>query len=110
MHPTISAFPNKEFYEGAIQDGTIDKETGSPLAKLSPPASAHLGLPSKTIATVPSVVFLDHSGAESRKDKSRVNHGEAEIVCAIVEDLLARNPVRGYILNDKAQSHHSVAC
>ncbi|KAG8870807.1 hypothetical protein FRB97_009338 [Tulasnella sp. 331] len=91
MHPTISAFPNKEFYQEAIQDGTINKETGLALATLNPPESAHLGLPTET-SVAPSIVFLDHSYPESRKDKSRVNRGEAEMVCAIVADLLARNP------------------
>ena len=41
----------------------------------------------------PSVVFLDHVGSESKKDRSRVNWNEAHIVCSLVEDLLLRNPV-----------------
>ncbi|KAG9037134.1 hypothetical protein FRB95_006688 [Tulasnella sp. JGI-2019a] len=94
MHPSISAFPNKEFYGGAIQDGTINQETGLALTKLDPPKSRYLPVLSTSSSEImePSVMFLDHSCVESKKDKSRVNHGEAQIVCNIVEDLLAQNP------------------
>lgn len=40
-----------------------------------------------------SVVFLDHGGSETAKDRSRVNWNEAHIVCSIVEDLLLKNEV-----------------
>ncbi|KAG8932526.1 hypothetical protein FRC02_000979 [Tulasnella sp. 418] len=90
MHPDISNFPSKEFYAGAVKDGTVDAETGLVKATLEPPESTHL-IPSENGA-VPSVVFLDHSGLESRKDRSRVNHGEAAIVCSVIEDLLLKNP------------------
>jgi superfamily I DNA and/or RNA helicase len=41
----------------------------------------------------PSVIFLDHEGAETTKDRSRVNHAEAHIVASVVVDLLLNNPV-----------------
>ncbi|KAJ2915118.1 hypothetical protein MD484_g5315, partial [Candolleomyces efflorescens] len=40
----------------------------------------------------PSVIFLDHDGAETTKDRSRVNHAEAHIVASVVVDLLLNNP------------------
>ncbi|KAJ2935326.1 hypothetical protein H1R20_g1768, partial [Candolleomyces eurysporus] len=40
----------------------------------------------------PSVIFLDHEGAETTKDRSRVNHAEAHIVASVVVDLLLNNP------------------
>ena len=91
MHPDISAFPTEEFYDHNLKNGTVDN-TGHPLPSLSPPKSSHL-VPLLESEVVPSVVFLDHTGLESRKDKSRVNQREAAIVCNVVQDLLLQNPV-----------------
>lgn len=82
MHPHISAFPSKEFYGGNLIDGF----DASAIVNLRPPASSYL-VPSR------SVVFLNHDEKERRKGGSRLNEGEANIVAAIVEDLLVRNPV-----------------
>ncbi|KAJ7188085.1 hypothetical protein C8R46DRAFT_1183731 [Mycena filopes] len=89
MHPGISLFPSGEFYNLSLQDGTVDAH-GIALPRLTPPLSAHL----KEDATGnrPAVIFLDHAGGESLKDKSRVNHNEAQIVMGVVEDLLLNNP------------------
>ncbi|KAG5650471.1 hypothetical protein H0H81_012134 [Sphagnurus paluster] len=90
MHPAISRFPSSEFYDHALQDGTVDG-AGNAHSRLSPPASQHL----KTNSTTghhPSVIFIDHTGAESMKERSRVNIDEAHIVASIVEDLLLNNP------------------
>ncbi|KAF7370780.1 hypothetical protein MSAN_00711400 [Mycena sanguinolenta] len=89
MHPGISLFPSKEFYNFFLQDGTVDKSGNiSPL--LEPPASAHLKQDAS--GQRPAVIFLDHTGGESLKDKSRVNRNEAAIVAGVVEDLLLNNP------------------
>ncbi|KAG5646157.1 hypothetical protein DXG03_004210 [Asterophora parasitica] len=90
MHPAISRFPSSEFYNYALQDGTVDPD-GIPHSQLSPPASQHL-LADVTTGNRPSVIFIDHSGAESMKERSRVNLNEAHIVASIVEDLLLSNP------------------
>ncbi|KDQ17106.1 hypothetical protein BOTBODRAFT_106235 [Botryobasidium botryosum FD-172 SS1] len=90
MHPAISAFPSSEFYNLALRDGTID-ECGHISARLLPPKSLHLKRDPETGAG-PSVVFLDHGGAEAKKDRSKVNMNEAAIVCSVVEDLLLNNP------------------
>ncbi|EKM52366.1 uncharacterized protein PHACADRAFT_186519 [Phanerochaete carnosa HHB-10118-sp] len=108
MHPTISCFPSHEFYDRELRDGTVD-ETGKVVPGLVPPESRiyqelqtslrassaglntnlrHLGADGR-----PSVVFLDHVGAESAKDRSRVNWNEVHIVCSLVEDLMLRNPL-----------------
>jgi superfamily I DNA and/or RNA helicase len=97
MHPSISLFPSREFYDTAVRDGTID-ERGSISPRLTPPLSAFINEPTRTHdldegMLKPSVVFVDHVGDESVKDRSRVNYNEANIVCSIVEDLLLRNPV-----------------
>jgi superfamily I DNA and/or RNA helicase len=92
MHPDISEFPAHEFYDLALQDGTID-EVGNALPGLEPPMSTHLN--NKIVR--PSVVFVDHSGNESMKGRSRVNVMEAHLVASVVEDLLLVNRVRGVL-------------
>ena len=92
MHPEISKFPSKEFYNHTLLDGTVDG-FGNILSSLYPPSSVHLQAHPVT-GHRPSVVFLDHDGYESFKDRSRVNWSEAHIVCTVVEDLLRANPVR----------------
>ena len=94
MHPAISHFPSSEFYDYALQDGTVDA-VGNAHEGLSPPTSQHLRGDAK--GNRPSVIFIDHSGAESMKERSRVNHNEAHIVVSIVEDLLLNNPVSVYL-------------
>lgn len=89
MHPAISHFPSKEFYDLALLDGTVDAG-GNALPGLEPPSSMHL-LPDKKRDFKPSVIFLDHTGNESMKSKSRVNITEAHIVMSVVEDLLLSN-------------------
>jgi superfamily I DNA and/or RNA helicase len=110
MHPAISRFPSSEFYNFTLQDG-------SACATLLPPYSALLNelatdpqpdaaldedgniitatdaITLPTVRPCPSVVFLDHAGSESTKDRSRVNWNEAYIVCSVIEDLLLNNEV-----------------
>lgn len=119
MHPTISRFPSREFYDRALRDGTVDSR-GNVIPGLVPPESmvfpqlasatgagsvlANVGSIGTDLSAMgtsgpdgrPSVVFLDHVGSESVKDRSRVNWNEAYIVCSLVEDLLLRNPVRDF--------------
>jgi superfamily I DNA and/or RNA helicase len=92
MHPSISRFPSSEFYQFSLQDGTVDAD-GNISPGLLPPASRHLRVDCET-GDRPSIVFLDHAGSESVKDRSRVNLTEAYIVCGVVEDLLLKNEVR----------------
>ena len=92
MHPKISAFPSKEFYASTLKDGVtqvdeINSRLGPPLAKLL------VGPNEDAKVAPPSTVFVNHAHPESRKDKSRVNIKEADLVCDIVEDLLKNNPV-----------------
>jgi superfamily I DNA and/or RNA helicase len=88
MHPALSQFPSSEFYNLALQDGTLDSSTS-----LLPPNSLHLRA-DPVSGKKPSVVFLDHGGKEEKKDRSRINWNEASIVVGVVEDLLLNNPVR----------------
>ncbi len=71
MQPSISAFPSLEFYDLGLRDGIGAQE------------------PLKGMRN--SVVFIDHAGAESMKDRSRVNWNEAHIVMGVVEELLSSN-------------------
>ncbi|KAI0341280.1 P-loop containing nucleoside triphosphate hydrolase protein [Trametopsis cervina] len=95
MHPTISRFPSNEFYNKAVKDGTVSAH-GIVSPSLIPPYSAILpqleSLQPGEKSHRPSVVFIDHLGGEASQDRSRVNWHEADIVCALVEDLLLRNP------------------
>ncbi|KAJ6554012.1 P-loop containing nucleoside triphosphate hydrolase protein [Mycena vulgaris] len=89
MHPGISLFPSTEFYNFSLQDGTVDANN-EVFPILTPPSSAHLKEDEN--GNRPAVIFLDHAGGESMKDKSRVNQNEAAIVIGVVEDLLLNNP------------------
>ncbi|KIY47635.1 P-loop containing nucleoside triphosphate hydrolase protein [Fistulina hepatica ATCC 64428] len=103
MHPTISQFPSSEFYNFELRDGTVDA-AGRVHPHLVPPSSLYIShlatsagdivggtLPSSD-ANPPSVIFINHSGLESSRDRSRVNYSEANIVASLVEDLLLKNP------------------
>ncbi|RDB23511.1 Regulator of nonsense transcripts 1 [Hypsizygus marmoreus] len=90
MHPEISRFPACEFYNFTLLDGTVDSG-GKVHPRLHPPSSRHLQENFHT-GHRPSVIFLDHVGSESMKDRSRVNLNEAHIVASVVEDLLLNNP------------------
>ena len=100
MHPEISQFPAREFYDLALRDGTVDA-VGNALPGLEPPESKHLKVLSrsprfnttKERKLRPSVIFLDHNGNESMKGRSKVNVTEAHLVASVVEDLLLVNPV-----------------
>ncbi|KAF9785941.1 P-loop containing nucleoside triphosphate hydrolase protein [Thelephora terrestris] len=94
MHPDISRFPSAEFYNFSLSDGTVDS-AGNVVSFLDPPISSHLTANPAT-GNRPSLIFLDHAGSESAKDRSRVNWNEAHIVCSVVEDLLLHNKaIRG---------------
>lgn len=93
MHPDISRFPASEFYDYALLDGTVNS-SGHVSSSLIPPVCSHLALNPLT-GNRPSVMFLDHQGPESTKDRSRVNWTEGYIVCSIVEELLLHNAVCG---------------
>lgn len=92
MHPDISQFPAMEFYNLALLDGTVDS-VGNALPGLEPPTSMHLRH-DEVKNRRPSVIFLDHTGNESFKGRSRVNISEAHIVASVVEDLLLNNLVK----------------
>ena len=101
MHPSISAYPNKAFYAGALADGTVyqdldisrsgsglvtDSSSGTVLPGFEAPMTAFL-VPGK------NVTFIDHDHPESAEMSSLANHGDANIVCNVVADLLYNNPV-----------------
>lgn len=101
MHPSISAYPNKAFYAGALADGTVfpsapdsnsdtdsDGRSGTDtvLPGFEAPMTAFL-VPGK------NVTFLDHDHPESAEMSSLANHGDANIVCNVVADLMYNNPV-----------------
>ena len=92
MHPAISAFPSKEFYDAGLKNGTVSSE-GIIGATFKPPESRHLSRRrSKVTGQVPSVLFIHHDNWEVAKDRSRANIEEIRIVIAILEDLLLSNP------------------
>jgi superfamily I DNA and/or RNA helicase len=90
MHPDISAFPNKAFYDSKLKDGTRN-EDGIINAGLGPPKSAYTEIEEGKYRTV---TFLHHMGLENARAKSTVNEGEARIIYEVVIDLLLLNPVR----------------
>lgn len=92
MHPSISEFSRVQFYEGALEDGTV-LPTGAVGPSFLPPHSRHLtACKSNSTGQIPSVLFIHHDRPESTMGRSRANRGEMTIIAAIVEDLLLRNP------------------
>jgi superfamily I DNA and/or RNA helicase len=74
MHPEISAFPNKQFYENRIQNGiTVDNRLG-PILQCFPNRKLPL-------------MFFDCSGDESKIRRSFANELEATIVKQVIEML-----------------------
>ncbi len=83
MHPSISAFPNKAFYDSALSDGT-------PGYKLLPPETAYLP---GTKGDRRNVSFIHTSDVEGTMSQSIMNVGQAQVVRDAVADLLDQNPV-----------------
>jgi hypothetical protein len=89
MHPAISAFPSKTFYNSDLKDGTVDAD-GTVVPGFEIPKTAYLedseGRPT-------SMTFIDHDHPESPESRSIANHGDAQIISDVVTDLLLQNPV-----------------
>lgn len=90
MHPAISAFSSKTFYNSELKDGTVLSD-GSVRAGLDPPQTAFLL--SDDDGKPRNVTFLNHDYPESPLSRSIANYHEAGRVCDIVADILHRNPV-----------------
>jgi superfamily I DNA and/or RNA helicase len=92
MHPIISDFPRREFYDAALKDGTV-LPSGSILSELSPPKSRHLSARKRNLTDqIAPLLFIHHDNREEARDRSKVNFEEMNIVIAILEDLLLSNP------------------
>ena len=90
MHPQISSFPNEAFYAGALHDGSVDA-TGQANADLSPPNT--FWLKEDAEGRKLNFTFVDTEAPESPRNLSVANEREADLVCDVVSDLLAENPV-----------------
>ncbi|KAE8231934.1 hypothetical protein CF326_g3040 [Tilletia indica] len=80
MHPSLSLFPNRTFYDGVLQDGPRT----STLEPLQTGFSQSLGNP--------YLGFLAHTVPEQKLDTSLQNTAEARLACDLVASLLLRNP------------------
>lgn len=89
MHPDISAFSSKTFYNGQLKDGTVGGD-GQVRAGLEPPETDFLQVTPEGKRL--NVTFLNHDFPESPENQSIANHHEASRVCDIVYDLLDKNP------------------
>lgn len=89
MHPDISAFPSKTFYNSDLKDGTSLPD-GTVKPGFDVPQSRYL---EDSQGNPASMVFIDHNHPESPQSRSIANHGDAEIISDIVVDLLLSNPV-----------------
>lgn len=88
MHPSLAEFPNKTFYNGALENGA-----GTEL--IAPVQSSYW--PSSTTThkqDAQRLCFIDHKGRESKAENSAslCNFSEARVVLEVVTDLLRRNP------------------
>jgi superfamily I DNA and/or RNA helicase len=90
MHPAISAFPNKRFYNVELRDGTVSAG-GKVRPDLVAPRTAFL--PTDENGSPRNLSFVDHDNPEEPNMGSIQNTGEANIVASIVMDLLIQNPV-----------------
>jgi len=92
MHPIISDFPRREFYDSALMDGTV-LPSGLIPPRLSPPKSRHLSARKRNLTDqVAPLLFIHHDHPETARDRSKANIQEMHIVVAILEDLLLSNP------------------
>ncbi|UZJ53423.1 hypothetical protein CBS101457_002743 [Exobasidium rhododendri] len=78
MHPSLSHYPNKEFYKGRLKNA-------KPTLRIPAIESAY-------IKGGRHLSFVDHKGKESvTKNKSLENNREAEVLVKIIADILCRN-------------------
>ncbi|PWN44649.1 P-loop containing nucleoside triphosphate hydrolase protein [Ceraceosorus guamensis] len=91
MHPDIAAFPNRAFYQGALEDGE-DVHVLEPLQSeyLPQVESSEHGQTHSNLSA--RVSFISHEHKEEALDKSTINIKEAQIVARVLADLLIRNP------------------
>jgi superfamily I DNA and/or RNA helicase len=80
MHPALSEFPSDCFYGGMVGDGVEG-------ADRLPPRGVEWPVPGVGLC------FLHVGGKEARDGESRVNEGEANMVVALVENLIAGGEV-----------------
>ena len=90
MHPAISAFPSSTFYNGDLKDGTV-LPNGVVRPGFDTPVTSFLI--DDVNGKRSNLTFIDHDHPESPRMRSIANHGDAEMVCDIVTDLLLNNPV-----------------
>ncbi|SJX66115.1 related to regulator of nonsense transcripts 1 [Sporisorium reilianum f. sp. reilianum] len=89
MHPTLAEFPNKTFYDGALENGQ-GTELIAPVASSYWPASGNTAADKNAHR----LCFIDHKGRETKAENSTslCNAAEARIVVDVVVDLLRQNP------------------
>ncbi|KAJ1602537.1 hypothetical protein NDA14_006412 [Ustilago hordei] len=90
MHPSLAEFPNKAFYDGALQNGKGTEQ-------IAPVESSYWRTRTagqKKSQDAQRLCFIDHQGRESKTDNSTslYNTSEARIVVDVVVDVLRRNP------------------
>lgn len=95
MHPEISAFPNKTFYDSQLMDGTVSPE-GDVRPDLVAPDTAFL--PVDNDGKSKHMSFINHSFPETLDSRSLHNVKEANVVASVVLDILIRNPVCGFCI------------
>ena len=88
MHPSLAEFPNKTFYNGALENGEG--------TELIPPVESSYWASNAQAqgSDAQRLCFIDHKGRESKAENSAslCNASEARIVLDVVIDLLRRNP------------------
>jgi superfamily I DNA and/or RNA helicase len=87
MHPTISAFPNQEFYGGVLKDAVSSAMQNSSKLRsryLSKRRCARTG-------QNPSVLFIHHNYFQTKLGPSLANYGDARVIFSIIKDLLLSN-------------------
>ncbi|KAJ9478787.1 hypothetical protein PHBOTO_002288 [Pseudozyma hubeiensis] len=88
MHPSLADFPNKTFYDGALQNGEG--------TELIPPVESSYwpSVAGCSNEGARRLCFVDHKGRETKaaNSTSLCNTSEARIVLDMAIDLLQRNP------------------
>ena len=91
--------PLHQFYNQALQDGTIDM-FGSAIPWLLAPDSHYVWSHMEPGAS-PLIVFQDHASDKTMKDWSQFNRNEVYIFASAVEDFLLNNLISGLSLEDR---------
>ncbi|KAH6904509.1 P-loop containing nucleoside triphosphate hydrolase protein [Coprinopsis sp. MPI-PUGE-AT-0042] len=88
----LQDYTDKVMATGASDGVSVEASATVPAEIVGAPSGNQEALSEPNLVPRPTVVFLDHAGDETMKDKSRINRTEGHIITSVVVDLLLSNP------------------